>query len=104
MKALFSVCLALMLTFIAQGCRQGMDLNPQDYFSGQQLVLAKAIEQGEVDQVKKLAPETDLNKPGQQDMTLLFWALSTPVRNYHRFGDGGGRPAPASSGWWKQPG
>ncbi|HAZ77966.1 MAG TPA: Accessory protein, partial [Enterobacteriaceae bacterium] len=27
-----------------QGCKQTMDLNPQDYFSGQQLELAKAIE------------------------------------------------------------
>ena len=81
MKALFSVCLALMFTFIVQGCRQGMDLNPQDYFSGQQLVLAKAIEHGEVDEVKKLAPNTDLNKPGQQDMTLLFWALSNAIND-----------------------
>jgi len=79
MKALFSVCLALMLTFIAQGCRQGMDLNPQDYFSSQQLVLAKAIERGEVNEVKKLAPNTDLNKPGQQDMTLLFWAINNAI-------------------------
>ena len=75
MRALLSVCLALTLTFIVQGCRQGMDLNPQDYFSGQQLALAKAIERGEVDEVKKLAPETDLNKPGQKEMTLLFWAI-----------------------------
>ncbi len=44
-------------------------------------MLAKAIEQGEVDQVKKLAPETELNKPGQQDMTLLFWALSNAIND-----------------------
>ncbi|HAZ77964.1 ankyrin repeat domain-containing protein [Pseudescherichia sp.] len=75
MKALLSVCLVMILTFIVQGCRQGMDLNPQDYFSGQQLALAKAIEQGEVNEVKNLAPETDLNKPGQDNMTLLFWAV-----------------------------
>ena len=81
MKALLSVCLALTLTFIVQGCRQGMDLNPQDYFSDQQLVLAKAIERGEIEEVKKLAPETDLNKPGQQDMTLLFWALSNAIND-----------------------
>ncbi|WP_312282998.1 ankyrin repeat domain-containing protein [Pseudescherichia sp.] len=81
MKAILSMCLALTLTFIVQGCRQGMDLNPQDYFSGQQLVLAKAIEHGEVDEVKKLAPETELNKPGQQDMTLLFWALSNAIND-----------------------
>ena len=75
MRALLSVCLALTVTFIMQGCRQGMDLNPQDYFSGQQLILATAIKHGEVDKVKSLVPETDLNKPGQKEMTLLFWAV-----------------------------
>ena len=81
MKAILSMCLALTLTFIVQGCRQEMNLKPQDYFSGQQLVLAKAIEHGEVDEVKKLAPETDLNKPGQQDMTLLFWVISNAIND-----------------------
>ncbi|MDU5512478.1 MAG: ankyrin repeat domain-containing protein, partial [Enterobacter sp.] len=81
MKTIFSFSLALLFTFMIQGCKQTMDLNPQDYFSGQQLVLAKAIEQGEVNEVKKLAPETDLNKPGQQDMTLLFWALSNAIND-----------------------
>lgn len=81
MKTIFSFSLALLFTFMIQGCKQTMDLNPQDYFSGQQLVLAKAIEKGEVNEVKKLAPETDLNKPGQQDMTLLFWALSNAIND-----------------------
>ncbi len=81
MKTIFSFSLALLFTFMIQGCKQTMDLNPQDYFSGQQLELAKAIEQGEVSEVKKLAPETDLNKPGQQDMTLLFWALSNAIND-----------------------
>ncbi len=81
MKTFFSFSLALLFTIMIQGCKQNMDLNPQDYFSGQQLVLAKAIEHGEVDEVKKLAPETDLNKPGQQDMTLLFWALSNAIND-----------------------
>ena len=81
MKTIFSFSLALLFTFMIQGCKQTMDLNPQDYFSGQQLVLAKAIEQGEVDEVKKLAPETDLNKPGQQDMTLLFWVISNAIND-----------------------
>jgi len=80
-KTIFSFSLALLFTFMIQGCKQTMDLNPQDYFSGQQLELAKAIEQGEVSEVKKLAPETDLNKPGQQDMTLLFWALSNAIND-----------------------
>ncbi len=75
MKTFFSFSLALLFMFMMQGCKQNMDLKSQDYFNGQQLVLAKAIESGEVDEVKKLAPETDLNKPGQKEMTLLFWAV-----------------------------
>ncbi|MFP9432611.1 ankyrin repeat domain-containing protein [Enterobacter sp. LM3] len=65
----------LVLIFMIQGCRQNTDLNPEDYFSGQQLVMARAIEKGQMDEVKNLIPETELNKPGQQNMTLLFWAL-----------------------------
>lgn len=68
---------ALCFLFMIQGCKQDMDLNPQDYFSGQQLELAKAIEEGDVDAVKTLAPESDLNKPGKQDMTLLFGPSAT---------------------------
>ncbi len=81
MKTFFSCCLALCFTFMIQGCKQDMDLNPQDYFSGQQLTLAKAIEDGNVEDVEKLAPQTELNKPGQQAMTLLFWALGSAIED-----------------------
>ncbi|ELY2768212.1 ankyrin repeat domain-containing protein [Cronobacter malonaticus] len=81
MKKLFWGCLALFFIFMIQGCKKDMDLNPQDYFSGQQLTLAKAIEAGDVSEVEKLAPETDLNKPGQQEMTLLFWALGNALND-----------------------
>lgn len=62
-----------------QGCKQNMNLNPQDYFSGQQLSLAEAIQRGDIDEVKKLASQTELNKSGKQDMTLLFWALGNSI-------------------------
>lgn len=80
-KTFFSFSLALLFTFVIQGCKQTRELDPQDYFSGQQLIMAKAIERGEVDEVKKFAPETDLNKPGRHDMTLLFWALSNAIND-----------------------
>ncbi|NJQ18129.1 ankyrin repeat domain-containing protein [Pantoea sp. LS15] len=67
--------LILIFILLLQGCRQNTDQNPQDYFSGQQLVLAQAIESGKIDEVKKHLTGTDLNKPGQRDMTLLVWAL-----------------------------
>lgn len=79
MKTFLVGCFALCFTFMIQGCKQDMDLNPQDYFSGQQLTLANAIEHGDVDDVVKLASETDLNKPGKEDMTLLFWAIMNAI-------------------------
>ncbi|MCR1300503.1 MULTISPECIES: ankyrin repeat domain-containing protein [Enterobacter] len=73
----------LMLIFIVllQGCRQNTNQNPQDYFGGQQLVLAQAIESGKFEEVNKLAPKTELNKPGQHDMTLLFWAVGCSIND-----------------------
>ncbi|RDT63718.1 ankyrin repeat domain-containing protein, partial [Klebsiella pneumoniae] len=61
MKKGLKAFVALCFLFMIQGCKQDMDLNPQDYFSGQQLELAKAIEEGDVDAVKTLAPDSDLN-------------------------------------------
>lgn len=75
MKARLITSLIVVFIFLIQGCRQNTDQNPQDYFSGQQLVLAQAIESGKIDEVKKRLTGTDLNRPGQHDMTLLFWAL-----------------------------
>jgi hypothetical protein len=46
-----------------------------DFFGGSQLILAQAIESGDVAKVKKLAPATDLNTPGNRNMTLLFFAF-----------------------------
>lgn len=73
----------LMLIFIVlfQGCRQNTNQNPQDYFGGQQLVMAHAIESGKFEEVNKLAPKTELNKPGQHDMTLLFWAVGCSIND-----------------------
>ncbi|MGG7522474.1 ankyrin repeat domain-containing protein [bacterium BS0013] len=75
MKARLITSLIVVFIFLIQGCRQNSDLNPEDYFSSQQLVLAQAIESGKIDEVKKRLTGTDLNKPGKRDMTLLFWAL-----------------------------
>lgn len=38
-------------------------------------MLAQAIERGDLNEVKELIPKADLNRPGAQDMTLLFFAL-----------------------------
>jgi len=53
------------------GCRD----RPRDYFGGSQFFLTEAIERGDTSHVKKLVATTEFNKPGKEDMTLLFWAL-----------------------------
>lgn len=58
-----------------------MDLPPEGYFTGQQLALAKAISDGNIGDIKRLAKETDLNSPGEHDMTLLFYALATSTHD-----------------------
>ncbi|WBF44876.1 ankyrin repeat domain-containing protein [Serratia rubidaea] len=63
------------------GCNGLKKIEPEDYFTGQQLVLAKAIEAGDLEKVKQLAPETDLNTPGEQDLTILYFALNETYYN-----------------------
>lgn len=47
----------------------------ETFFSGPTLTLAQAIERGDVAEVDALVPTVDLNRPGVEDMTLLFFAL-----------------------------
>ncbi|WP_442801735.1 ankyrin repeat domain-containing protein [Serratia rubidaea] len=63
------------------GCNGMKKIEPEDYFTGQQLVLAKAIQAGYLEKVKQLAPETDLNTPGEQDLTMLYFALNETYYN-----------------------
>ncbi len=57
------------------GCSAMKNQSAENFFSGTQLSLAQEIERGNQPEVKNLAMKTDLNKPGKQDMTLLFFAL-----------------------------
>lgn len=65
----------LVIVILLPGCNWDVEKGPRDYFSGSQLFLAEAIERGDTSHVKKLVATTELNKPGKEDMTLLFWAL-----------------------------
>lgn len=72
--------LAVALQFLMPGCSSARTYSPQTYFSGEQLVLAKAIRQGDPLEVEKLARASTremLNRPGKEDMTLLFFALQS---------------------------
>lgn len=71
------ILLQLMFSLLTlQACDDMKKIHPEDYFSGSQLQLAQAIEDGNVDEVEKLSTRTDLNKPGEKDLTLLYYALS----------------------------
>ena len=69
--------LALSLTAAFAGLR----VQPaRDFFSGAQLVLAQAIEQGRLDEVRAQARALgpgQLNAAGAQEMTLLFFAVQS---------------------------
>jgi len=71
------IYLPFLFSFLTlQACDDMKKIHPEEYFSGSQLQLAQAIEDGNVDEVEKLATQTDLNKPGAKDLTLLYYALS----------------------------
>ncbi len=76
MKKFASAILFSFLLALLSACNNMKKIEPEKYFSGPQLVLAKAIEEADRDSVLRLAKETDLNTPGNQELTLLFFALN----------------------------
>jgi len=56
---------------------------PEQFFTGRQLELAKAIHDGDSSRVLDLASKVDLNAPGAHNMTLLAFAVqeSIPVKS-----------------------
>ena len=73
MRIIYIIILALTI-FIPE-CNAMKIYPPEDFFHGTQLTLAQSIYQGDLASVKQQATVTDLNKPGRQDMTMLFYAL-----------------------------
>ncbi len=73
MKRAFALLAGLLLALT--GCKSMKIPPPENFFSGTQLMLAQAIERGDLNEVKALIPKADLNSPGAQDMTLLFFTL-----------------------------
>lgn len=72
--------LVLALQSLLPGCAASRQ--PQTYFSGDQLTLAQAIHQGAEAQIDPLARRLGregLNRPGAQDITLLFFALQSAL-------------------------
>lgn len=54
-------------------------LNPEDYFKGKQLEMARAITNSDLSLVKSLAGAIDLNTPANKDITILFFALNASL-------------------------
>ena len=52
----------------------------EEFFSGRSLEIARAIDAGNMDLVRKLAPGVDLAATGQKGMTLMWFAILR--RNY----------------------
>lgn len=72
--------IALVFQSLAAACGHARPASPETYFSGRQLALAQAIARGATADVETLARELGreaLNRPGAQDMTLLFFALQS---------------------------
>lgn len=76
------IIIMLLSMLIMQGCEQGRDLQPQDYFERTQLAIAKAIYEGERRKLNAMLPTVSketLNRPAKADMTLLFWAINNAI-------------------------
>jgi uncharacterized protein len=79
----FLLCLLVLSLFSAAATaamgNRVKDLSPNEFFQGAQLQLAEAIHALDVDSVKRLARQTDLNTPARKDMTLLFFAFMKAI-------------------------
>ncbi|MDN0027796.1 ankyrin repeat domain-containing protein [Serratia marcescens] len=82
MKKIILIITMVVSTLIMQGCKQGMDLQPQDYFEGTQLGIANIIYEGDRQKLDKVLPTVSketLNRPAKAEMTLLFWAINNAI-------------------------
>ncbi len=76
------IIIMLLSMLMMQGCEQGRDLQPQDYFEGKQLDIANVIYEGDRKKLDKVLPTVSketLNRPAKAEMTLLFWALNNAI-------------------------
>lgn len=80
-KKLASVMLFTFLFVLLSACNDMKKIDPEKYFSGSQLILAKAIQAADRESVLRLANETDLNTPGAEDLSLLFFAINESIYN-----------------------
>lgn len=75
LKALFALC-AMAVGMNVQGMGKMMKTtNPEQFFDGRMLEMAQAIQSNDMARLRQLATGQNLNQPGKQDMTLLWFAM-----------------------------
>jgi hypothetical protein len=79
-KLAYSLLLSAGLAIISCFAFAMKNFPAKDFFSGSQLTLAQAIENGDLAAVQALAPKTDLNTPGRKNMTMLFFAFQEALQ------------------------
>ena len=77
----------LALCALAAGSQvQGMGkifktTNPEQFFDGRMLEMAQAIQSNDMARLRQLAVGQNLNQPGRQDMSLLWFAMQPDQLN-----------------------
>ena len=82
MKIIILATIVFISVICMQGCKKNMDYEPNDFFEGRQLEIAKAIYEGDEADLRKKLPlisKEELNKPAKAEMTLLFWAMTATL-------------------------
>ena len=80
-KLLLAVC-ALAGVMQVQGMGKIMKTtNPEQFFDGRMLEMARAIQSNDMARLRQLAVGQNLNQPGRQDMSLLWFAMQPDQLN-----------------------
>lgn len=81
MKKLLATIAFSFLLILLSACNDLKKIEPEKYFTGPQLVLAKAIQSADRQSILRLAKETDLETPGAEELTILFFAMNESFYN-----------------------
>ena len=80
-KSLLAVC-ALAGVMQVQGMGKIFKTtNPEQFFDGRMLEMARAIQSNDMARLRQLAVGQNLNQPGRQDMSLLWFAMQPDQLN-----------------------
>ena len=80
-KSLLAVC-ALAGVMQVQGMGKIFKTtNPEQFFDGRMLEMARAIQSNDMVRLRQLAVGQNLNQPGRQDMSLLWFAMQPDQLN-----------------------